>query len=141
MSAHDTPSWCARTLVTLCLLIFPLLVPLLEANASHLFNTHWPPHARLHEAWQLMANAAVATCAIAWAWTPGRFRQACLLGMLLSGSFVVAWSLRDAYGGSMAGTTTGGAKVLGLDLAVAVMAAAFCVFTQGLIATRTRVAS
>jgi hypothetical protein len=27
--------------------------PLLEANVAHVLNPEWPPHARLHEAWQL----------------------------------------------------------------------------------------
>lgn len=138
MAANTDASWCARALVTLCLLVFPVLVPLLEVNASHLLNPSWPAHARLHEAWQLLANGAVALCAIAWTWMHGRFRQACLLGMLLAGSFVLAWLLREAYGGSMQGTTTGGSKVLGVDLAVAVMTATLCVFAKGLLGSRAR---
>ncbi len=138
MSAHDpvpgaggfdlSPRYGARLLVTLCLLIFTVLVPMLETNATHLLNPAWPAHARLHEGWQLLTNAAIGLLALVRTWTPGRLGSACLLGTLVSGGFVLAWLARDVYGGSMQGTSTAAATWLGVDAAVLVMAAALGVF-------------
>lgn len=49
--------------VTFAALLFGLIVPILEVNATHLLNPLWPSHGRLHEAWQLLTNTAIAlTC-------------------------------------------------------------------------------
>ena len=44
---------------------FAIIVPVLELNDTHLTNPHWPEHARLHEAWQLLTNALIVLLA-AW---------------------------------------------------------------------------
>lgn len=118
----------AHLLVSVCLSVFAVLVPLREVNASHLVNPQWPPHARLHEAWQLLANAALALLAIVSTWKPCHFLRACLIGMLLSRSFVLALGARSLYGGSLGAAMTANAQVLGIDLAVAVMIFTLCVF-------------
>lgn len=120
-------TFCSRVAVTLCLLVPAVVVPVLEANATHLFNALWPPHARLHEAWQLLTNSALSITAIAWTWT-NRRRPACLVGMLLTGGFVAAWLGRHIYGGGMDGTATAATTILGMDLAAVVMVACFLVF-------------
>lgn len=40
-----------KLLVTIGILFYALAVPLLEINATHVFNPEWVPHARLHEVW------------------------------------------------------------------------------------------
>lgn len=49
----------AKLLVTVGIVFYALVVPIFEINASHVFNPHWPPHARLHEVWQLATNCAL----------------------------------------------------------------------------------
>lgn len=107
-----------RLLVTCALLVFVAAVPALEIDDTHLLNPKWPPHARLHEAWQLATNALLGLLATVWTWTPRRFTASCLLGLAISGGFVLAWWLRSLYGGSMQGTTSAAAGVAGMDPAV-----------------------
>ena len=80
---------------------FAIIVPALELNDTHLTNPHWPEHARLHEAWQLLSNALIVLLA---AWLVAA-RKAPLLGLALASiialSFLFAWLTGDAYGGSM----------------------------------------
>ena len=109
---------------TLALLIPLALVPWLEINATHLTNPDWPPHARLHEAWQLITNATLALIGLWLGWTRRRWREAAGLGLVITASFLAAWALRGVYGGSMAGTTSGSTVLLGVDVAVWVMGAA-----------------
>ena len=61
--------------VLLTSLVFGLLIPILEINQTHLFNSEWPSHARLHEAWQLITNTAISALALYLAWTGKRQRS------------------------------------------------------------------
>jgi len=122
------PGVAIRVLVTLCLMVFTIGVPILEINATHLVNPTWPPHARLHEAWQLATNSALGVLAMFWTWRGQRFALACLIGAVVSGSFLQAWALRLSYGGSMAGTTSAAHGLGGLDSAVVIMVVILMVF-------------
>lgn len=77
-----------------------VLVPVLEVNDSHLVNPDWPAHARLHEAWQLLTNAALGVAA-AWLAVIGRERLGAALALLVVGPLLAAYALRGLYGGSM----------------------------------------
>lgn len=114
----------SRLAATVCLAVVGLLVPALEINATHLLNPSWPPHARLHEAWQLATNTGLSAWAVFLAWR-GRMRMACVIGLFLTGGFLLAWAARSVYGGSMAGTSAAAASILGIDAAVLVMGLAF----------------
>lgn len=112
-------------LIASALLLFPLiLIPYLELNVTHLLNPEWPAHARMHEAWQLVTNAGIASLALGWTWTRDGLARGSALGALVTAGFVVAWLMRDFYGGAMAGTTTAAYSLLGFDAALVVMAAA-----------------
>lgn len=137
MNAAPVP-FAHRLLATAALLVFVVVVPALELGDTHLRNPHWPPHARLHEGWQLATNALLGLLAIAWAWTPRRFIAACLLGLALAGGFVAAWWLRGAYGGSMAGTTSTAVAVAGVDPAVLLVHALALAFAWLAVAARRR---
>ena len=78
----------------------------------------------MHEAWQLVTNAGIASLALGWTWTRDGLARGSALGALVTAGFVVAWLMRDFYGGAMAGTTTAAYSLLGLDAALVVMAAA-----------------
>lgn len=81
-------------------LVFIVLVPVLEINDSHLVNPDWPPHARLHEAWQLLTNAALGAAAAWLAWVR-RERLGAGLALFVVGPVLMAYALRSLYGGSM----------------------------------------
>jgi hypothetical protein len=109
----------ARVLVTIGVLIYALAVPVLEINDTHVFNPEWPPHARLHEVWQLATNSMIGLLSLWLAWGKGQVRLSALLALLVMGGFLLAYALRDLYGGSMV-LVEGSAErtLLGLNLGV-----------------------
>lgn len=98
--------------VLLTFLVFGLFVPILEINQTHLFNSEWPTHARLHEAWQLMTNAAISTLALYLVWTGKAPKIAIVLSLIIGLTFLIAFALGGTYGGSML-HTDGTQKALG----------------------------
>lgn len=90
-----------RILITLGVLIFAVVVPILEVNASHVFNPEWPPHARLHEVWQLTTNCALGALCLWLAWLNGNVRLAGTLVILVMGGVLFAHAIEDLYGGSI----------------------------------------
>lgn len=91
----------AKVCVTLGVLVYGLVIPYLEINASHVFNEAWPPHARLHEVWQLTTHCALGALALWLAWWRSKVRLASLLNMCVMGGVLVAYGLADEYGGSI----------------------------------------
>jgi hypothetical protein len=80
--------------------VFVGLVPILEINDSHLFNPDWPAHARFHEAWQLLTNAALGIAAT-WLLLNGRERLGAGIALLIVGPLLSAYAFRGLYGGSI----------------------------------------
>lgn len=107
----------AKIFVTVGVLVYVVLIPYLEINASHVFNDSWPPHARLHEVWQLTTNMVIGAVALYLAWGRSDVRLASVLNMAVMGGVLVAHGLADGYGGSiMSGNVA--STVVGLPLAV-----------------------
>lgn len=104
----------ARVLVTLGVAIFAVVVPALEINASHVFNPEWPPHARLHEVWQLTTNCAIGALCLWLAWIRGNVRLAGVLTIIVMGGALFAHAIEDSYGGSLASGNIG-RTLLGLE--------------------------
>lgn len=107
-----------RLLVSFGIFSYAVVVPLLEANASHLLNPAWPPHARIHEAWQLITHSALGAFAAWRLWRHQDLRTACLLNGLIMGSFLLAHGLQGTYGGSMVVEGRGELKVMGLNVGI-----------------------
>jgi len=80
--------------------IIAVLIPSIEVNNTHVFNTDWPPHARLHEVWQLLTNSALALFAFYLSWAGNKIRIASVIGFCISAGFVAAYLLKGLYGGS-----------------------------------------
>jgi hypothetical protein len=118
--------------ISFACLILTVAVPVLEVNETHLFNPAWPGHARLHEAWQLIANGAIALVCLYLAWWTERGRLAAVVLLAVTGSFLAAFALGDLYGGSMAGTSSAATEVGGVNPAVLVMAVATVLLMCGL---------
>ncbi len=111
----------AKFSVGLSAAIFAGLIPVLEINATHLFNPEWPEHARLHEAWQLLTNAGISLVAVACVWTRRATKLGLALAMIICGAFLVAWILGGTYGGSMLHTDGTQMAIGGINVAVIVV--------------------
>lgn len=106
----------SKILITLGVVVYAIVVPFLEINASHVFNEAWPPHARLHEVWQLTTNSAIGVLALWLTWGKGEVRIASMLNVAVMGGVLVAHVLSGSYGGSI---ISGNVEktVLGIELA------------------------
>lgn len=107
-----------RILVTICIVLYAVVVPLLELNETHLFNPAWVPHARLHEAWQLTTNSLIGVFCLWRVWVKNDVRLPSLLALLVTGGFMVAYLLRAAYGGSMVHTDGSELALAGINAGV-----------------------
>lgn len=109
--------------VTMNAIVFALLIPVLELNSSHLTNPLWPSHARLHEAWQLLTNAAIAILALRLAFSGRDSWVAIALCLITEVSFLIAWATSSSYGGSMLHSDGTQMAIAGINVAVLVVAA------------------
>lgn len=107
----------AKACVTFGVLVYALVIPYLEINPSHVFNDAWPPHARLHEVWQLTTHCALGLLAVWLAWWRDEVGVASLLNVCVMGGVLVAHVLADGYGGSIHSGNLESA-VLGVPVAV-----------------------
>lgn len=108
----------ARVLLTLGVLVYALVVPLLEINATHVFNPDWASHARLHEVWQLSTNSALGLFALWLVWGRQQVRLPALLALFITGGFLFAYTIQGSYGGSMLHSDGSEARMLGMNLGV-----------------------
>ena len=109
--------------VTMNAIVFALLIPVLELNSSHLTNPLWPSHARLHEAWQLLTNAAIAILALRLAFSRQNSWIAIALCLITEVSFLIAWATSSSYGGSMLHSDGTQMAIAGINVAVLIVAA------------------
>lgn len=109
--------------LTVCILPFGLLTPILEIGPTHVFNPDWPAHARLHEVWQLVTHCGLAALCLWLAWARGQIQLATAIAAIVVGGFLSALALAPAYGGGMAHSDGTELTVAGVNSAVLVMAA------------------
>ena len=128
----------ARLLMTAGILVFGLLIPILEVNATHLFNPDWPQHARFHDAWQLITNASLAALCLWLVWARGEIALPAAIGTCVMGGVVLAHALGDLYEGYA--TYEGGTELtlLGLPAAVAIPLAAVAMFAAAALMERRK---
>ncbi|HWD33214.1 hypothetical protein ACIKP7_04355 [Pseudomonas caricapapayae] len=106
----------AKLLVTVGIVFYAVVVPILEVNDTHVFNQAWEPHARLHETWQLFTNTAIGAFSVWLVWGKDDLKLASLLTLFVTGGFLMAYWLRDGYGGSMVLTDGSEKMILGVNL-------------------------
>ena len=106
----------AKLMVTVGIVFYAVVVPILEINDTHVFNQAWEPHARLHETWQLFTNTAIGAYSFWLVWGRDNLRLASLLTLFVTGGFLMAYWLRDGYGGSMVLTDGSEKMILGVNL-------------------------
>ncbi|MFJ4375179.1 hypothetical protein ACIP1T_21555 [Pseudomonas japonica] len=106
----------AKLLVTVGIIFYAVVVPIFEINDTHVFNPAWESHARLHETWQLFTNTALGAFSVWLVWGRDDLALASLLTTFVTGGFLMAYWLRDGYGGSMILTDGSEKLIFGLNL-------------------------
>jgi len=125
-----------RLLATSALLVPLVLLPVLEIRDTHVFNTVWPPHARLHEVWQLSTNVGIALVALWLVWKRGEVRIASVLGLCMVGGALVAHVLAPAYGGALSYPGAPGGLILGIQAAMLVPLVSCATFAAAVLLAR-----
>ena len=111
-----------RIILTVALIPFGVLTPILELGMTHVVNPDWPGHARLHEVWQLLTNSTLALLCLWLIWCSRQVRLPALIAFIISLGFLVAYALSPLYGGTMQHSDGSEVAVGGINLAVAMMA-------------------
>ena len=91
----------SKLIITFGIILYAIAVPILEINATHVFNPDWTPHVRIHEVWQLITNSSLGILCLWLAWQREQIIMSALLSLIVTGSFLIAFVLQGSYGGSM----------------------------------------
>lgn len=86
--------------ITFSALIYAGLLPYLEISDTHLLSPDWPAHARFHNAWQLLANAALSIFAIFLVWKGPAPKVGIGIALAINISLLMALATGSIYGGS-----------------------------------------
>ncbi|WOD43531.1 hypothetical protein [Hwangdonia lutea] len=90
-----------KSIITFSIILYAAIVPFLEINTTHVFNPDWTPHVRVHEVWQLITNTSIGILCLWLVWVKKETKISAILGLLITGAFLLAYILQDFYGGSM----------------------------------------
>lgn len=110
-----------RIVLSLALIPFGVLTPILELGVTHVVNPDWPGHARLHEVWQLITNSSLAMLCLWLIWRCRQVRLPALIAFAISFGFLAAYSLSPLYGGTMRHSDGSELAIGGVNVAVAMM--------------------
>tara|TARA_R110001632_G_scaffold232332_1_gene372883 strand:- start:72 stop:503 length:432 start_codon:yes stop_codon:yes gene_type:complete len=113
MDNHKT-----RSIITFSILLYAIVVPFMEINATHVFNPNWTPHVRIHEVWQLITNSGIGLFCIWLVWGKNETKISAILSLLVTGGFLVAFMLQEFYGGSMKYLDGSEKQLLGINIGV-----------------------
>jgi hypothetical protein len=91
----------SKLLITIGIIFYGVAVPILEVNPTHVFDMTWTSHERLHEVWQLTTNSSIAVYCFWLVWVREKTQLPGILGLLVTGGFLLAYVIRSGYGGSM----------------------------------------
>ncbi len=119
----------ARVLISIGVLFYILLIPLLEWNQTHVFHPDWPPHARFHHVWQLITNVTLGILVLWLSWRRRALNIAAAISCCVMGGVILSYMLSGYTGSSIqSGNIT--EQVWGLDIAawVALSVVAVSVF-------------
>lgn len=117
-----------KLLITFGILIYALGVPILEINSTHVFNQDWTPHARIHEVWQLITNSGIGLLCLWLVWYKKKIVIPSVLGLLITGGFLLAFILQDFYGGSMKYLDGSEKTLFGINLGILGFGIVFLIF-------------
>lgn len=117
-----------KLLITLGIFIYAIGVPVLEINDTHVFSPDWTPHVRIHEVWQLLTNSSLGFYSLWLVWRRGKILLPSLLGLLITGGFLLAFIMQDLYGGSMKYQDGSEKTVLGINIGILGFGIVFSLF-------------
>lgn len=122
--------------VTFAVLLYAVVVPFLEINETHVFSPDWIPHAKIHEVWQLITNSSIGLLCLWLTWSKREYRLSAILSILVTGGFLLAFLLKDFYGGDMRfpdGTekAVGGINIGILGFGIAIIFLIISLFFEG----------
>ena len=107
-----------KSIITFSIILYALVVPFLEINATHVFNPDWTPHVRIHEVWQLLTNTSIGILCLWLVWVKKETKISTMLSLLITGGFLLAYILQDFYGGSMKYLDGSEKSLLGINIGV-----------------------
>ena len=87
--------------ITFSVILYAIVVPFLEINDTHIWNPDWTPHVRIHEVWQLLTNSSIGILCLWLVWFKNNTSLSSVLSLIVMGGFLLAFMLKDSYGGSM----------------------------------------
>ncbi|WP_347923958.1 hypothetical protein [Pontimicrobium sp. SW4] len=127
-----------KSIITFSIILYAVIVPFLEINATHVFNPDWTPHVRIHEVWQLITNSSIGLLCLWLVWVKKETKISALLSLLITGGFLLSFILKDSYGGSMKYLDGSEKTLLGINIGVLGFGIAFLLLVFTLITKSTK---
>lgn len=127
-----------KSIITFSIILYAIIVPFLELNATHVFNPDWTPHVRIHEVWQLITNSSIGILCLWLVWVKSNTKISAILSLLITGGFILAYVLQGTYDGSMKYLDGSEKILLGVNIGVLGFGIAFLLLIFTLI-TKSRI--
>lgn len=124
--------------ITFSVILYAIVVPFLDINETHVWNPNWTPHARIHEVWQLITNSSIGIVCLWLVWYKKEVQLSTLLSLIVMGGFLLAFFLKDGYGGSMKYIDGSEKTILGINLAILGFGIAFLFLILSHLLTKTK---
>jgi hypothetical protein len=118
--------------------LYAIVVPFLDINETHVWNPDWTPHARIHEVWQLISNSSIGVVCLWLVWYKKEVLLSSLLSLIVTGGFLLAFLLKDGYGGSMKYLDGSEKTVLGINIGALGFGIAFLFLILSHMLTKTK---
>ncbi len=107
-----------KSAIIFSVILYAIVVPYLDISETHVWNPDWTPHARIHEVWQLITNSSIGVLCLWLVWYKKEVQLSTLLSLIVTGGFLLAFLLKDGYGGSMKYLDGSEKTVLGINIGV-----------------------
>lgn len=124
--------------ITFSVIVYAIIVPVLEVNETHIWNSDWTPHVRIHEVWQLITNSSIGILCLWLVWYKKEYRLSTLLSLIVMGGFLLAFFLKDGYGGSMKYVDGSEKTLLGINIGILGFGVAFVLLILSHVLTKTK---
>jgi len=124
--------------ITFSVILYAIIVPVLEVNETHIWNSDWTPHVRIHEVWQLITNSSIGILCLWLVWYKKEYRLSTLLSLIVMGGFLLAFFLKDGYGGSMKYVDGSEKTLLGINIGILGFGVAFILLILSQVLTKTK---
>lgn len=127
-----------KSIITFSIILYAIVVPFLEINATHVFNPDWTPHVRIHEVWQLITNSSIGMLCLWLVWVKKETKFSVILSLLITGGFLLAYILQEFYGGSMKYLDGSEKTLLGINIGVLGFGVSFILLVYVLATTSSK---